>query len=82
MQFRIVALDAQAAECRLVLDAPDLHSARRSAAGRGLAVLDIAPVGEAAAWLQGRAPRRRSFVRARPVLPGTAGDGPGRHHGA
>ena len=62
MQFRIVALNGQAAECRLVLDAPDLPTARRSAAARGLAVLDIAPVDPTSAWLPGRSVRTRAFA--------------------
>ena len=45
MQFRILALDAQAVERRLVVDAVDASAARRSASGSGLAVLEVAPVG-------------------------------------
>ncbi|MEO8152743.1 MAG: type II secretion system F family protein [Rhizobacter sp.] len=44
MQFRVLALDANASERRLVLDAADASAARRSAAKSGLAVLEIAPV--------------------------------------
>jgi len=62
MQFQIVALNGQAAECRLVLDAPDLPTARRNAAARGLAVLDISPVGSGAAWAKGRSVRTRTFA--------------------
>jgi general secretion pathway protein F len=57
MQFRVLAIDAQAAECRLLLDAPDLAAARQSAAGRGLAVLEIVPMAAGVPWRGGSAAR-------------------------
>ena len=57
MQFRVLAIDAQAAECRLLLDAPDLAAARQSAASRGLAVLECVPMAAGASWRGGSAAR-------------------------
>ena len=58
MQFRVLAIDANAAERRLVLDAADAAAARRSAAGSGLAVLEISPVNEGHAWRRPSGARR------------------------
>ena len=62
MQFRVIALDRQSAEFDLVLDADDPAAARRLAAARGLAVLDIAPVSAGSAWRAGRLAARPAFA--------------------